>query len=388
MITGLKSTPENELVIVFCAKALAQRTYFNELGKFMDEAFVVMRPSPLKWPSISDLLSPPETLLADCMSYAIKDYRAERDGKSPGPIWMAMQRLIFRWHYACDRRTMRRLSPSLAVIWNGLKPRRYIFAEAARRDNIPCAFMEHGFLPNTTVCDGRGIHERNSVPRDPAFFRNLPPAPAPEAAQLVARRVKSARQSSGRDLPKRYIFIPFQIDTDSKIILFSPWIQNMRHLFDELRAVSDKFPQYQFVFKEHPSSHKTYGDLHSLLPADRGFFANEYSTQTLIENAEAVITISSTVGIEAMLYSKKVIVIGQAFYDLPGLTLSARSGPQLEKALAQLEQFTPDEQLRRNFLTYLKDDYLIAGNRQVKADETHYARIKARLQSLRPTPRR
>jgi capsular polysaccharide export protein len=369
-------------MIVFYAKALAQREYFNKLAAVIDEPSIVLRSTPFRWPSFSKFLSIPKDLLAECLYYAEQEYCIEHEGKSPGPIWKIMQTISFHWYYACDYRAIQRLSPRMAVIWNGLKPRRYIFAEIARRKNIPCAFMEHGFLPNTTVCDGKGIHERNSVPRNAMFYRSLPPAPAPQFTPLVARRIKTSKQASGRELPARYIFIPFQVDTDSKMILFSPWIKTMRQLFDEVMALSDRFPEYQFIFKEHPSSHRDYRALHDHVPSNRGFFANEYSTQTLIENAAAVITISSTVGIEAMLFSKKVIVIGQTFYAIPDLTLIARNAGELESALNKLAQFTPDELLRRNFLTYLKDDYLIPGS-STHADEHHRMHMKARLQSLR-----
>jgi capsular polysaccharide export protein len=154
----------------------------------------------------------------------------------------------------------------------------------------------------------------------------------------------------------------------------------MRQLFGEVLKLSSKYPQYQLVFKEHPSSTRNYRDLHALLPPNTGMFANEYSTQTLIENADAIITINSTVGIEALLYGKKVISLGEAFYTLPNLCLTADNSENLEAAISKLVQFEPDEQLRRNFFAWLEEHYLIRGSWRT-ADEVHCLQVKTRLLS-------
>jgi capsular polysaccharide export protein len=308
------------------------------------------------------------------MHHALKD-------KMPGRLWVWRKKILIHCLHALYREKLRRDSVESVVVWNGLKKHGAILVDAARQLGIPCVFMENGLLPSTTVCDPQGINALNSVPRDPAFYRQLAPAPAPRKALLQARKEQAPKQASGgRPLPSRYIFIPFQVDSDTQILLFSPWISDMRQLFNETLKLSLKFPQYQLVFKEHPSSTRSYRDLHDLLPSDQGMFANEYPTQTLIENAEAVITINSTVGIEALLYGKKVISLGEAFYALADLCLTAGNAEDLEAAISKLMLFEPDEQLRRNFFGWLEEHYLIRGNWRT-ADEAHCQQVKERLLS-------
>lgn len=355
------------------------RSYFKKLAHVLGTSAICWKPEVRVIHLLYCFFSPrpPEPFGTNCLKLYTQMYQA-LNGKLPSGFWIWRKRILIHCLHALCIKKLKRDSVELVVVWNGLKKHGAILVDAARQLGIPCVFMENGLLPDTTVCDPQGINFLNSVPRDPAFYRRLAPAPPPRKALLQARTERSPRQASGRILPSRYIFIPFQVDSDTQILLFSPWINDMRQLFREVLKIARRFPQYQFVFKEHPSSTRSYRDLHTLLPPETGMFANEYSTQTLIENAEAIITINSTVGIEALLYSKKVISLGNAFYALPSLCLTADNAENLESAIDKLVQFEPDEQLRRNFFAWLEEHYLIRGNWRT-ADEVHCLQVKARL---------
>ena len=131
------------------------------------------------------------------------------------------------------------------------------------------------------------------------------------------------------------------------------------------------------VFKEHPSSPIRYPDLHERSgPRER--FANGNDTQTLIEDADAVITVNSTVGLEAILLGKPVLVLGRAFYAIPGLTLSAEGPEELAEALHRLSDWKPDPVLRRKFLDYLSQDYCVPGSWR-EPDRAHWRAVEARV---------
>ncbi|MFO6419939.1 hypothetical protein ACLBKS_07030 [Hylemonella sp. W303a] len=369
------------MIVFFVNRRGAADDYLRALASGMGADATTMLYVRRHFPSWTDWTAASASFIDNCLKNGIREYK-NRWGHPPSALWRVFTSFSTRWQYANDRRVLRRCKPALVVVWNGLKGRSVTLAEAARSLGIPCAFMENGLLPSTTVCDGDGVNALNSMPRSSAFYRQLPPMPVPEPTQLIARPSSISRRASGRNgLPQRYIFIPFQVDSDTQIVLFSPWLADMRALFDTLLELSGQFPQYQFVFKEHPSSKRDYRYLHDLLPPERGFFANEYATQELIEKAEAVITINSTVGIEALLFSKRVIVLGRAFYAIPDLTLAADNAEELKNAISRLQQFAPDEQLRRNFLAYLKNTYLIEGDRR-SANEAHCLRVRERLLAL------
>lgn len=246
------------------------------------------------------------------------------------------------------------------LIWNGGKYRQRIALEAAKLKNIKVFYFENGLLPNTMVFDEKGINYENSIPRDSGFFQNytknleLP-------TSLVPRVGKGSQKFTGEKegLPDNYLFVPFQVDYDTQIISHSHWIKNMRLLFDVIEVLS-KQSDYSFVFKEHPSSGVEYKDLHTRAEGlKRVYFKNTYSTQELIENSLGVITINSTVGIESLLFHKRVIVLGDAFYAIDGITRKANNATGLLNVVKGLDSWIVDTDLIDRFLMFVYHEYLI-----------------------------
>lgn len=249
------------------------------------------------------------------------------------------------------------------LIWNGGKFRQRIALEVAKLKSIKVFYFENGLLPNTIVFDAKGINYENSVPREYDFFKTYSSDVA-LPKELVPRIGKGSQKFVGdkEGLPERYIFVPFQVDYDTQVISHSHWIKNMRMLFDVIEKVA-KNSEYEFVLKEHPSSGVEYSDLYTRADQlSNVSFKNTYSTQELIENSLAVITINSTVGIESLLFHKKVMVLGDAFYNIEGITYGVRDQKKLHEILDTLDVLNVDTELIDNFLKYLYNDYLIPKN--------------------------
>jgi capsular polysaccharide export protein len=246
------------------------------------------------------------------------------------------------------------------LIWNGGKFRETIAIEVAKIRDIKVYFFENGLLPNTLVFDAKGINANNSVPREREFYENYQGShDLPQ--NLVPRIGKDREDFKGEKgvLPPRYIFVPFQVDSDTQILTHSPWIKNMRMLFDIIEALS-KQSMYYFVLKEHPSSSVIYKDLHERSKGlTRVGFYNSSSTQLLIEKSKAIITVNSTVGIEGLLFYKKVIVLGNSFYAIDGICWSVVDFDALFDSIENIEKYELNKALIRQFLSYLYHDYLI-----------------------------
>lgn len=131
----------------------------------------------------------------------------------------------------------------------------------------------------------------------------------------------------------------------------------MQQLFLIIKNISKEFKDLYFIFKEHPSSIKSYPKLHKQTTS-KIFFANGNTTQELIENAKAIITVNSTVGIEALLFKKRVIILGDAFYKIEDITKWATNKNELINILKDLDNWKIDNNLIENFLKYLHYDYL------------------------------
>lgn len=278
-------------------------------------------------------------------------------------------------------------SPDAVCVWGG-KYRASLLALAARNRQVRIIYLEHGVLPFTTAVDLQGINADNSLPRDPAFYRALPAAPAQDSRpSLEVRKVKPGKP--GHDagltaLPERYIFAPFQVDSDTQILLQSPWIKDMRRFFRLLVRVFKQLddPHLHLIFKEHPSSPSTYPDLHRETDNEaRIHFVNDRVTQELIEHAEGIVTINSGVGAESLLLDRPVIVTGRAFYKIPELVMKADSESELLQALKSIGTFRTDQLLRRNFLRYLETEYLVPG-KKFSMDEAQLQGLAARISRL------
>jgi capsular polysaccharide export protein len=282
---------------------------------------------------------------------------------------------------------IREQSPHAVCVWGG-KYHAALLALAARTQQVTVVYLEHGVLPFTTAVDLQGINADNSLSRDPDFYRALPAAPARDnRATLEVRKTtpgKPGEDAGLRALPERYIFVPFQVDSDTQILLQSPWIKDMRGFFRLLLRVFRQLddPQLHLIFKEHPSSESVYPDLHRDAGREaRIHIVNNYLTQQLIEQAEGIVTINSSVGIESLLFDRPVIVTGRAFYNIPGLVMKADSETELLDALRHVKTFRSDQLLRRNFLHYLETDYLVPG-KKFSRDEVHLRAMAARITRL------
>ncbi len=183
-------------------------------------------------------------------------------------------------------------------------------------------------------------------------------------------------------MPDRYIFVPFQVQLDSQILLHSPWIQEMRQFFDVMTTAAGEMPGESpvLVFKEHPSCPNRYPDLHAIAgDMDGVHFAGGNATDELIRKSLGVVTINSTVGTESLLLGKPVLALGNAVYEIAGVTSSARSPDEVRDWLAAVwSGRAPDAPLRESFLRFLIDDYLIPDRHQ-DPGSAHFRAVEQRL---------
>jgi capsular polysaccharide export protein len=263
------------------------------------------------------------------------------------------------------------------VIWNGLKFRQRIAVIAAKKLSIPCCFIERGALPGTTTLDLKGINYLNSVPRDPAYYKNR------NLTNTLVTEIPEAENSVG--LPDNYIFIPFQVNVDSQITMFSPWIENMFSLVELLLEVEDVLGDSMpnVILKSHPSCEQCYQELFEKITkvSKKIFVINDVETSVLIKDSSSVITINSSVGMEALLMRKKVIVLGKAFYNIKGITLSAGSTDELIENIKRVPNWEPNEYLTSSFLDYLKCEYVVKGSWH-KPNLEHFQNMAQRLSLL------
>lgn len=243
----------------------------------------------------------------------------------------------------------------IVIVYNGSNyPESVLAAASTGKRRV---FIEAGFFPGTLQIDGTGLNGANSVPRDPAFYLEGEDFAVPGLPEAV-----NNRPSKGKFAPVQlkpgYVFVPFQVPSDMQVTLHSPWIRDMSQFYAEIRAAADRNPGEIFVIKEHPSFKRSVIGTQPDHP--RVIFANGNVTSELIRDARAVVTLNSTVGLEALLIGRPVITLGAACYNVEGLVQHAPDASSLDAALARRD-WIPGAELRRQYLGYLWNRYLVHG---------------------------
>lgn len=220
--------------------------------------------------------------------------------------------------------------------------------------------VEKGFFPKTLQCDRQGINFASTLPREPNFYHSLPTNISTRLPEDIGRRRSKLGGAQIEALPEPYVFVPMQVPSDMQVLEHSPWVSDMKQLYNIIARLADSMPELNFVVKEHPSFPISIQN--EVSPHPRIVFANSNDTRELIERAEAVITINSTAGLESLLLGKRVVTLGDAPYNVEGLVRTAGDEKDLLQAIHDLPQWQPDEALREIFLRYVYNVFLLRGD--------------------------
>ncbi|MCD8524017.1 MAG: capsular biosynthesis protein [Saccharospirillaceae bacterium] len=130
-----------------------------------------------------------------------------------------------------------------------------------------------------------------------------------------------------RDFDQRYFLLPLQVFNDAQIRFHSPYESVAQCIEEVITSFSEHAdPQDCLVIKHHPMDrgHIHYGDLIRQLErryglAGRLLYCHDLHLPTLLTHAKGVITINSTTAISAFYHEASVKVLGDAFYNIPGI---------------------------------------------------------------------
>jgi len=129
---------------------------------------------------------------------------------------------------------------------------------------------------------------------------------------------------------RRFFLVPLQVALDSQVTRHSPYGEGGVPAF--IAEVVESFARHApddtlLVFKHHPLD-RGYNDYRRLLRrlarqhglGKRVLYIHDQRLPPLLDHAQGVVVINSTVGISALLHGCPVKVMGRAFYDMKGLT--------------------------------------------------------------------
>lgn len=294
------------------------------------------------------------------------------------------------------------------VCFGDCRPLHQAARQWAKAKGLRFLAFEEGYLrPHFITLEEGGVNAYSSLPRDPDFYRHLPDMP-PRIVHplkpstrlrywhatwyyLIAwyhrrsypnykhhksfspwyemrcwirawrrkhwygfkeRHVLTRLQTQ---LDNRFYLAILQVYNDSQIRHHSPYKDVRDYVNDVMYSFATKAPATQFlVFKHHPMDrgHRLYGPLIKQLSLKYGvqnrvLYVHDLPMPEMLKHARAVVTINSTAGLSALIHHKSLKVMGNALYDIKGLTYQGH--------LHQFwtAGFRPDVKLLNQFRGYL-----------------------------------
>ncbi|MGB0904098.1 MAG: capsular biosynthesis protein, partial [Mangrovicoccus sp.] len=234
--------------------------------------------------------------------------------------------------------------------------------------------MERAPLPGRVTVDPVGVNQVNMLARDPDFYRSWASEQTSQReagwrelkSKLVARAAskrsdvaQSAADSTLAETP--FIFCPLQVPDDTQIKLFGGWVRTMDRFLMLLEFAASQLPEgWHLRVKEHPSSKIK---LTSILEAAQAqlpgkiIIDNTTDTFAQVDASRLVLTLNSSVGLQAFWYDKPVAVLGEAFFRMPGLVTEVDGVSDLLRLFQNPDQASFDPDLRAAFMNYLDQVY-------------------------------
>jgi len=217
------------------------------------------------------------------------------------------------------------------VVWNGYTG---AVANAMRcyklAQRMGGGFIERGLVKDATIFDRYGVNGASGMAfgrrslsgeRRERLLNDHMPALRRHFPTFDADVFRSADRSGRR----RRLLVPLQVQRDSNIILHSFEIKTMRRLVIEaMRLRRTLGGQWDVVVRPHPEE-----DPKEILnlPREPGLIIdNETNLNTQLAESSAVVTVNSTVGLEAAFAGCAPIVFGEGIYCREPFVIRAQDG--------------------------------------------------------------
>jgi capsular polysaccharide export protein len=293
--------------------------------------------------------------------------RAKRQPK--GAVMRWFKRQLIRAQYNWARRYFTAHPSHIAVAWNGLTGSRMAFMAGARDAGAATLFAELAPFPGRITLDPAGVNAEGSVPQDPGFYTawaGTDPTRTGDTWRamgtgMTARPSRRADVGQGGDpLPDApFLFCPLQVPDDSQVTLFAGWTGGMAGFLRALGTAARHLPPgWHLRLKEHPSARQPLAPLIApLLASGRVVLDNDTDSFAQLTASRGVVTLNSSMGLQAFFHDKPVVVLGRAFWSLPGVALHTANQTALNAAFADPDALTFDPAARARFMNWLDQCY-------------------------------
>ncbi len=267
--------------------------------------------------------------------------------------------------------------PLLICTWGNMCHDSRAALEVAKRVRVPALLVEGGFFPNTLSVDTRDMY---FTPRSEfeEIWRRKGPLSADEESQLdefltrwkagglskynrPTRYQRRYRRVALKEIAKQRKVLLVACQTTGDATMYYPKVlvgkseQLVRLACEAMGGMED----WALFVKPHPYEGATADMRECLAGTSNAYLLENATAQSAIRGADAVLTINSTLGLEALCYGKRVVTLGDNIYTNRGLTTDIRADAQPETVRrAVLHACEPESEPLRRFLHAVIFDYL------------------------------
>lgn len=226
--------------------------------------------------------------------------------------------------------------------------------DVCRDFGIKCFFFEHGYFPNTIQMDRKGVNcnaefaklnlknflsfeyksNKYEVKKEfnlkkvkyniweRYFLRILDTQYNTFLSKFIKRKhnisVATKRfknyniDNLDPEILNKFVFFPLQVNTDTQIILNSPFSS----MYDAIETILPELKKtgLKIIIKEHPMEVEPV-DYSRFIDNKQVFLVKKVDLDKFIKLSEFVVNINSSVGLQSIAKYKKVLTLGEAFYN-------------------------------------------------------------------------
>jgi len=179
--------------------------------------------------------------------------------------------------------------------------------------------------------------------------------------KLLSLKFKYGYSGSIEDFVENpFLLLPLQVNNDTQIIQNSNF-KDMYQILDTLAPLLIN-SGYDLVVKEHPEE-TSYVNYKKYSKYDHVHIVKNVDLNTLINKAACVITVNSSVGFQAIQKNKKVITLGNSFYNsAPGVFKCNLFSGNFLQVLEEAINNTTLSKEQNKYVNYFNDEIFITGN--------------------------
>jgi len=219
---------------------------------------------------------------------------------------------IDRVMYACSK-IIKTNQIDLLFVWNGHTGAVANCLRVIKESNgMPGGYMERGLLKNSVFFDTKGVNG-NSILAIGSQELGQPTTNISEILNKELRFSPETLKNNFTSKKSKAIFIPLQVQADTNIILHSEHIKLMRNLVLEgLKLAKRLGDEWKVIVRPHPEEDAS---VELNIPNDSNVVTRgDTQLNDEILNSSVVLTINSTVGLEASILGRYVIACGKGIY--------------------------------------------------------------------------